>query len=267
MENKITIIEVLRKDIFKGINLFEAILFLFTSIIGFILFILTITIWSNETDSSINLTNIISNFLVLFDIPLGILAATFLSKKSRLAPLLLCLDAIFYGSANFIAGQLALGFVNAILTPLIYIYAYLFVWPKRLSEEKNTEVNTKKLNWTSGMLLVLGILLVSISFAFLIPIINTSESDSGSFLVWFDSFAASLMLFAVIMGTMRYREMWYLYFISNTLKIILFSVLVSQGELDSILLLTLATSYWINTIFGMAIWKDSEIQTFNKNKK
>lgn len=256
METKINFIDRLQKNVIPGINLFELILFTVTTVVGGILFILTLTIWNSDSASS----DWISNLIAFVDIPIGIIAATFLAKRSKLAPMLLSIDALLYGSANFIAGQIALGFVNCIATPIIYLVAYFYLWPKQ-EKENSGEVVTKKFNLVTGLLFSGSAILLAVLFGVVITLTDgkTEATFLDSYQTWFDSFAAALMLMAVITSTLRFREGWYFYFVSNILKIALFSTLVIKGDYASLELLVIAIAYLINATFAMFIWKDSEI--------
>ncbi len=259
METNTTLLHKLKREVIPGINLFELVLFSISSTLGIILFALTLTIWS-DGDNGNTATNIIS----LIDIPVGVIAATFLAKRSKLAPLLLSIDALLYGGANFISGQFALGTVNFIITPLLYMYAFIWIWPKQKNEDTN-EVKTRKFNLTTGLLISGLIIFVAVMFGVTMSLLGDHSNKDELpnwvfwFSTWFDSFAAALMLAAVIASMFRFRESWYFYFVSNILKIILFTTLVIYGDLGSIELLLLAVTYFINALFGMLIWKESEV--------
>lgn len=255
-------IKKLKRDVIPGINLFEGVLFTITSTLGIILFILSLTIWSGNAGADWK-TNT-ANLLTLLDIPIGILAATFIAKRHRLGALLLAIDAFLYGTANLLAGQFALAFVNDLVIPFLYLFAFFYLWPKWAKTKESTgEIYTHKMNLKSSLLIVGGVLLFSIAFGIFMPMITNSYSTSKGTIdtinVWFGSFAAALMLIATIMVVMRYRENWFLYFISNTVKIILFSTIIItgyDGYQGYYLLLLLAIAYWINSLFGMFVWSE-----------
>ncbi len=269
MNSRSIVINKLKREVIPGINVFEAFLFTFTTIVGCILLILTFTIWSS--DDSITNKNIISYFISMVDIPVGVLAATFLAKRNKYAPGILAVDALLYGSSNFLAGNIALGIVNAILTPLIYLIALFFTWPKETKEGSNS-VTTRKLSLQSAALLVMFILFIAIIMGFALPEMFpkyfTSQDYSNykwlqDFNIWFDSFAAALMLAAVIMGTLRFRETFFLYLIANTIKIILFTTTLALGYKNDLFVLVIASAYFINSIFGILVWTE-ESESYKK---
>ncbi len=269
MNSRSIVINKLKREVIPGINVFEAFLFTFTTIVGCILLILTFTIWSS--DDSITNKNIISYFISMVDIPVGVLAATFLAKRNKYAPGILAVDALLYGSSNFLAGNIALGIVNAILTPLIYLVALFFIWPKE-TKEGSSSVTTRKLSLQSAALLVMFILFIAIIMGFALPEMFpkyfTSQDYSNykwlqDFNIWFDSFAAALMLAAVIMGTLRFRETFFLYLIANTIKIILFTTTLALGYKNDLFVLVIASAYYINSIFGILVWTE-ESESYKK---
>ncbi len=267
MESNTTFLTKLQREVMPGINLFEAVLFSISATFGVVLFLLTILVWDDGSSNAL-----LINIITLIDLPIGIIAATFLAKRSKLAPLLLSIDALLYGGANMIAGQYALGTVNFIITPILYMVAFIWIWPKEKSED-GKEVITRKLNLSTG-LLISGI---AIAFAVMFGVTMTllgDASNSGTlpdwvfwFKIWFDTFAAALMLMAVVTSVFKFREAWYFYFTSNVLKIILFTTLIVCGDLGSIQLLLLAVTYFINALFGMFIWNNSKIVEIKKEQK
>jgi|GEM_PF-3057102 len=116
--NKKTILSRLDKKIFKDFSLFEVVLFTIAVIVGCTVFVVMIFI-TKENKGTDKTKLYLSYALTLVDIPLGVVAATRLSKKDKYAPLLLAIDALLYGSSNFLVGNYALGVVNAVLTPLL----------------------------------------------------------------------------------------------------------------------------------------------------
>ena len=250
-ETQVSLINKLKKEVIPGINLFETILFSITTVIGMILFLISVIGTGNNEWKVIT-----SNTLMLIDIPLGILAATFLSKRSKIAPLLLFIDALLYGIVNLLNSHYVLGIVNTIIIPGIFLIAYFTIW----SKSKLKEVETKKLTIKTGSIILLSIILISMMFGFILPVIfdsinNTYETEwLNKYNIWFDSFAATLMIFATISSVLRYRETWIIYMISNIMKIILFTMLLIMGEGADGLLLLLSLAYLFNTIFGLFVW-------------
>lgn len=266
MNSEIKFLDKLKREVLPGINLFELVLFSVSTIVGTILFLITLFYLDDSNSSAL------TNLITLIDIPIGVIAATFLAKRSKLAPLLLSIDALLYGGANILAKQFALGLVNFILTPLLYMIAFIWIWPKQ-SNNDGSEVITRKFNLKTGILIIGGAILIAVSFGVVLTLINNSNNTTELpdwlfiYSTWFDSFAAAIMLMAVITSILRFRESWYLYFTSNVLKIFLFTALIINGDTSSICLLVLAVTYFINAIFGMMVWRESELFELKKDEQ
>ncbi len=252
-EKKETIIIKLQKDIYKGINLFEIVLFSIFSTIAVLVFLYSI-LSTDKPSAKVQASYIIS----LIDIPMGIIASTTLSKKSKYSPIFLIIDAFLYGISNFLLDNNALGFVNAIIIPLLWFFAFAYLW-KGSVEKETKKIETRKLNLSTGALLLFSVIVISTSLALVMHWNSFNSNDPiVSLNIWFDSFAASLMLFAVIMGVLRFREVWYLYLLANILKITLFTINLSTGNSKDAMLLVMSSAYLINAIFGLFVWTDSK---------
>ncbi len=262
MESNTKILTKLQREVIPGFNLFETILFSTTTILATILFFLTLFVWSDSAEKGDNLINI----LMLIDMPLGILAATFLSKKNALAPLLLAIDGVLYGLANFLGGQYALGISSFLFIPAIYMVGFLWLWPRE-NKENNKVVETKKLNLKTGLVLATVAIVFAIVFGVVLTFLEDATNDGSLpnwvfwFKLWFDTFSATMMLVSVIVATLKFREAWYFFITSNALKVILFTTLIIYGDMASLELLVLSVAYLINSVFGLLVWNNSRVCT------
>ncbi len=257
MDTKITLLDKLKKEVFTGINLFELILFSISLVLSVIFFVVSLlTIESNSSEIAVMV-------IALIDLPVGVIAATFLSKRSKLAPLLLIIDAFMIGAANFLSHQYAIGTVNLIAVPILYFIAMVWIWPKETNEETG-EVVTRKLNIKIG----LSILALTIMFALIFGdvIARLKSEDAYELAIWFDAFAGAITISATVMAVFKFREAWYFYLTLNIIKIVLYSSLVFSGKLANVQLLIIALTYFANALFGLLIWRDS-IEVKLKNKK
>ncbi len=257
METKVTLLDKLKKDVFPGINLFELILFSISLIFSILFFVLGLLLIDNTN------TEIAVMVIALVDLPIGVIAATFLSKRSKLAPLLLIIDAFMIGTANFLSHQIAIGIVNMVIVPILYFLAMVWIWPKETNEETN-EVVTRKLNLKVGTYLLLLTIIASILFGDVVSrIIN---NDNETFAIWFDAFAGAITISATIMAVFKFREAWYFYLTLNVIKIVLYTSLIISGKIANVQLLIIAVTYFINALFGLLIWNDSREIELNKSK-
>ncbi len=254
MKNQVKFSDYLlgRKRVIWGINLFEIILFSLAIITSIVIIALEL---NKVNFNNINSYVLASQIITLIDLPLGIVAAIALSRKWKWSWLLLSIDAVLYGSASLLTGNFSLGIIN-LLTPFIFSLT-LITWKDFINENDEAQIKTRKLGILEGISLVISIIGLSILLGYGVTSLKqVISNDDGNYFIssLFDASAGILMLFAALMSVFRYRETWYLYLFSNTIKIIFFSLLISQGNYENILLLVIAITYFINAIYGNIIW-------------
>ncbi len=264
MENQVKFSDYIlgKKKVFLGINLFEVLLFSFAIIASII--IISFEIYHLEFND-INYYVFSSQIITLIDLPLGIIAAVALSRRWKWSWLLLSIDAVLYGTAALLTSNFSLGIIN-LITPFI-LSLTLITWKGFINEEDDSQIKTRKLGIKEGISLAIIIIGLSILLGYGVTSLKQFiSSDDGNYFAssLFDASAGILMLFAALMSVFRYRETWYLYLFSNTVKIIFFSILISQGDYGNILLLVIAITYFINAIYGNIIWWFSKKESLIK---
>lgn len=234
------------KKLIWGITFFDLFLFSTTIILGIIIYSV------NFNEMSQNSDQIIATTLLLIDIPLGIFAAIALSKKWKYSWLLLALDAMLYGTAMILSDNWALGLVNLVIFPFIWAMS-IYTWKNQEDNVEKSLIKTRQLNLWQSVLLLITIIVGSILVAYGISFIDKNEAED--YQIFFDSFAAVITLTATLAAVFRFREAWFLYLLANFVKIIMFSTLVANGEKENALSLLIACTYFVNSIYGIFLWK------------
>ncbi len=202
------------------------------------------------------------DWVLYVDIIVGIIAAIALSKKWKWSWILLAFDAILYGSALIGQDLYVTGIVNAVFAPLI-LSTTLITWRNHQSKE-SAAIETRKLDLKFGFLLAFGAIALTAIIGWILTLID-SNNTLETWRVWIDSFLGVLTLFAFIFSVLRLRETWYLFFFSNTIKVIMFITLLIKHDPDtSALSLILAITYWINAVYGLVIWRIGQRIELNK---
>lgn len=244
--------EKLEKNKKIKVNWIEIILFLFCTIAS------SYFIFANLD------TNTWDTYLIYADIFIGVIAALALSKRYRYAWILLLIDACFYGSVMFATGNYALAIVNVIIIPIILIFAGINWKKEGFTKEKL--IKTRKLNFWQGILLVTIIAILTIGLGvftgyIVIDLIGVSNDDIPIYQIALDAFSASIAVIAFSFSMMRYRETFFLYTILNTVKIIMFSLLLfsfggQEGSEKTTLFISLilAITYFFNALYGIFMW-------------
>lgn len=244
--------ENLEKNKKIKVNWIEIILFLFCTIAS------SYFIFANID------TNTWDTYLIYADIFIGVVAALALSKRYRYAWILLLIDACFYGSVMFATGSYALAIVNVIIIPIILIFAGINWKKEGFTTEKL--IKTRRLNFWQGILIVTIIAILTIAFGFftayvVIDLIGVSNDDVPTYQVALDAFSAAIAVIAFVFSMMRYRETFFFYTILNTVKIVMFSLLLfafggQEGSEKTTLFISLilAITYFFNALYGIFMW-------------
>ena len=201
------------------------------------------------------------DWVLWIDVSLGIVAAIALLKKLSYSWILLSLDAMFYGAAIIGQGIYATGVINFLITPLL-LSLTLITW-KNHKDPETKLIQTRKLGIKEGLLFSLGVVMITALIGWPLSLLADETLKWRS---WVDSFLAALTVGAFTFSVFRYREAWYLFFFSNTVKIIMFTILLVlyPTEQTSPLSLILAITYWLNAIYGMFVWRKSQKESIVK---
>ena len=188
----------------------------------------------------------------------GISGAMMLTTKSKHAWIPLSIEAVMYGMYTFFAlGSYALGSINMFLAPLILVWSH-FSWTKH-SKKGATTIETRKLNAVEGASVTVGIFAVASALAAMFIYVDPN-GDPTNWISWIDGLMGAVMLFGYLASALRYRETWYIFFASNVIKIITWTIAIAMAQdMGTVAAystsLTLAIVYFINASFGLIIWQ------------
>ena len=169
------------------------------------------------------------------------------AKGRRINFLFSIINAIAYGAVAWMNHF----YGNAITSVLFYAPIGLFgfySWGK--NSNKNKEVIVRKLSITQIFILVLAIVVLSVCF-------NKILEMSGGESTILDGISTVMVPIASILGVLRYRETWLIWFVSD---LIVLSMWTSTSDIT---IMVLRIFYPISSIYGFASWK----RLLAKNKK
>ena len=196
----------------------------------------------------------ISGWIALY---FGIIAVAVLNKKWKWSWVLLFIEAIFLGIMMMSLGVWGVGILNFVVIPIILLMSHFITWKKEASENK---IKTKQLKIIDGLIITATLVIVAFVISSLILLINpNSDKDWATWIKitngLMDGAITTIGLFAFIGIYLKYRETFYLFFMSNVLKIILFSIMIAFTNEPMIISLILASVYLANSIYGMIAWQ------------
>ena len=199
----------------------------------------------------------------------GISGAMMLTTKSKHSWIPLTIEAVMYGMYTFFAlGSYALGSINMFIAPIILMFSQ---WNWRRHAKEGHEIETRKLNVQEGIYTTVGIFIVATGLGSIF-IFGDPNGDPTNWLSWIDGLMGSVMLFGYLASALRYRETWYIFFASNVIKIISWTIAIAQApDMGTVAAystsLTLAIVYFINASFGLIIWQKGKKEKLSEIKK
>lgn len=169
----------------------------------------------------------------------AILAEIISAKGRRSCFFFAILGAIVYGIVAWMNGYYGGAVINIFFFAPIGLVGF-YQWGKNSNKKK--EVAARKLNLTQIIILVAAVAVSSVGLKF------TLEHFGGSSTL-LDSISTVLVPIASVLGVLRYREMWVIWFISDTLILIMWS-----GSTD-LPIIVQRIYYPIVAIYGFISWK------------
>jgi nicotinamide mononucleotide transporter len=179
-----------------------------------------------------------------------------------------------YGAVTFSNGALALGSLNLFVIPVLLAFSNI-TW-KNHKSKGDYKLETRKLNKQDGTIVIAAVIMLTAMLGTILVYADPTSSPDN-WLSWVDGLMASIGLFAFVLSILRYRETWYLFMMSNVVKIIVWTLLIvgvgqsaevtADNLASNVQLLTLAVIYLLNSIYGMIIWKHGKEEPLSDIRK
>lgn len=201
-------------------------------------------------------------------------------------PLIITLLSIFLGIIfnDYIWGMIALtsGFLNAyfmaigkwynyifgIIFAIVYayistinglygllIFTIIFYLPLQImglinwfKNKQNSEVKMRSFNLKTAFILCFVVIIGSCLLGFLLSLI------SGQNLAFLDSTAQIINLCGVVLGTLRFREAWYIWLANNIVDLTIWIINAVNNTPNSTMMLITSIMYLIMNIIGVISW-------------
>lgn len=206
--------------------------------------------------------------------------------KNFFIPLIVVLPSIVLGIVfnDYLWGTLSLvfGFLNAyfmaigkwynyifgLLFSIIYayictinglfgllIFTVIFYFPLQIiglvnwfKNQNNAEVKMRSLNFKSATILCTSIVAGSVFLGFLLSLIPSQK------LAFLDSTSQIINLCGVILGTLRFRESWYIWLLNNVVDLSIWIINTVNNTPNAIMSLLTSIMYLIMNIIGLICW-------------
>lgn len=147
----------------------------------------------------------------------------------------ICYQANIYGEAMY----------NAVMVPII-IFGF-FSWRKNMAES-GEEVKARNLTTKGWAALIVGTSIAIVAY-------NSFLGFLGGELTIVDSATTTMSLIAAFLMLARYSEQWILWIVVNIGSIILWVLLLMEGDSSAVTMIVMWSAYLINAIYGYWNWR------------
>lgn len=137
------------------------------------------------------------------------------------------------------------------------IYGY-FSWQKNLEDEK--EVKPRKFTLKKSLIVILSCLTFSCIIGYLLTLIPKQN------LAFMDAASNCINLCAIILLSLRYKEAWWLWFISGIIDLIIWVVMYFNNGYNTMAMIIITICFFVFNLIGIIKWtkktkyKETEIQ-------
>jgi len=172
---------------------------------------------------------------------------------------------------NYIFGFL-FAVVNAYICTInglfgLLIFTIIFYLPLQVSglinwfkNNQNSEVVMRSLNLKTSIVLCTSIILGSITLGFLLSLIPKQQ------LAFLDSTSQIINLCGVVLGTMRFRESWYIWLLNNIVDLSIWTINTVKTTPNAEMMLITSIMYLVMNIIGVISWIKIERKQKYTNK-
>lgn len=120
-----------------------------------------------------------------------------------------------------------------------------FLWKKHKSDEGDIQVRNLTIK---GFISLTAVTVLSV-YAYHLILISL-----GGNLTLIDAITTVISVIALILGVTRYAEQWLLWIVVNIVSIIMWIILLNQGDTSAVTMLVMWTAYLFNSIYGYMNW-------------
>lgn len=207
--------------------------------------IITITVLSAITYSLI-----MKKFELIGTIALlmGVTGTVLSAKRSIWNFLFGAVNVTLYAYISFQASNYGQAALNALYYLPMQIVGYL-AWSHRKDSADKSKVKTRSMRPVHILLSVVGTLLGTLLLWYILG----HYTDAAQPLK--DGFVTTVFIVGQILMTLAFWEQWFFWLAGNILNVVLWAVVMAQGDVVGGLMLIKYSMYTINSINGIIIWR------------
>ncbi len=179
---------------------------------------------------------------------MGVTGTVLSAKRSIWNFLFGAVNVTLYAYISFQASNYGQAALNALYYLPMQVVGYL-AWSHRKDSADKSKVKTRSMRPVHILLSVVGTLIG----ALLLWYILGHYTDAAQPLK--DGFVTTVFIVGQILMTLAFWEQWFFWLAGNILNVVLWAVVMAQGDVVGGLMLIKYSMYTINSINGIIIWR------------
>jgi nicotinamide mononucleotide transporter len=202
--------------------------------------------------SAIAYTIITKKFEVIGTIALlmGVTGTVLSAKRSIWNFLFSAVNVSLYAYISFEASNYGQAALNALYYLPMQVIGYV-AWSRRAESSDKSKVKTRSMTAGQIILTVALTLVAGVGIYFALR----HFTDAGQPLK--DSFVTTVFIVGQILMTLAFWEQWFFWLAGNVLNVVLWAVVMADGNVVGGLMVIKYAMYTINSINGIIIWRRS----------
>jgi nicotinamide mononucleotide transporter len=179
---------------------------------------------------------------------MGVTGTVLSAKRSIWNFLFGAVNVTLYAYISFQASNYGQAALNALYYLPMQVVGYL-AWSHRKDSADKSKVKTRSIRPVHILLSVVGTLLGTLLLWYILG----HYTDAAQPLK--DGFVTTVFIVGQILMTLAFWEQWFFWLAGNILNVVLWAVVMAQGDVVGGLMLIKYSMYTINSINGIIIWR------------
>lgn len=179
---------------------------------------------------------------------MGVTGTVLSAKRSIWNFLFGAVNVTLYAYISFQASNYGQAALNALYYLPMQVVGYL-AWSHRKDSADKSKVKTRSMRPVHILLSVVGTLLGTLLLWYILG----HYTDAAQPLK--DGFVTTVFIVGQILMTLAFWEQWFFWLAGNILNVVLWAVVMAQGDVVGGLMLIKYSMYTINSINGIIIWR------------
>jgi nicotinamide mononucleotide transporter len=179
---------------------------------------------------------------------MGVTGTVLSAKRSIWNFLFGAVNVTIYAYISFQASNYGQAALNALYYLPMQVVGYL-AWSHRKDSADKSKVKTRSMRPVHILLSVVGTLLGTLLLWYILG----HYTDAAQPLK--DGFVTTVFIVGQILMTLAFWEQWFFWLAGNILNVVLWAVVMAQGDVVGGLMLIKYSMYTINSINGIIIWR------------